>query len=66
MSRGRHVSCSVHVAALLWHLGVPRAEIESNTHPLSASEICYETVDSSQFSGVEVSDDEQDIIDVES
>ena len=65
MSKGRRVGCCVHVAALLWHLGVPRAEIESHTHPLSASEICSETVDSSQFSDVEVSDVEQNSTDVE-
>ena len=26
MSGGRRVGCRVHIAALLWHLGVPRAE----------------------------------------
>ena len=66
MSRGRHVGCCVHVAVLLWHLGVPGTEIESNTHPLSASEICSETVDSSQFSDVDVAGDEQNSTDVES
>ena len=66
MSGGRDVGCCVHVAALLWHLGVRRAEIESNTHPLSASEIYSEIHDSLQFSDVEASDDEQNSTDDES
>ncbi|CAF4370868.1 unnamed protein product [Rotaria sp. Silwood2] len=55
----RDVGCCVHVAALLWHLGVRRAEIELNTHPLSASEIYSEIIDSVQFSDVEATDDEE-------
>ena len=59
MSGRRDVGCCAHVAALLWHLGVRRAEIELNTHPLSASEICSEIIDSVQFSDVEATDDEE-------
>ena len=66
MSGGRHIGYCIHVAALLWNLDVPRAEIESNTRPLSASEICSEIVDSSQFSDVEASCDEQNSTDDES
>ena len=35
----RDVGCCAHVSALLWHLGVCRAEINQNIYPLSTSQI---------------------------
>ncbi|CAF1526038.1 unnamed protein product, partial [Rotaria sordida] len=57
-SERRDVGCCVHVAALLWHLGVCRAEIDLNNHPLSTSNIYLEIIDSIQFYDVQTSDDE--------
>jgi len=59
----RDVGCCVHVTALLWHLGVCRAEINQNIHPLSASQIFAAISDSVQLSDVEESDDENNNID---
>ena len=36
----RDVGCCSHVAALLWHLGVCRGNIDSNNYLLSTSYIC--------------------------
>jgi hypothetical protein len=55
----RDVGCCCHVAALLWHLGVCRAEVDQNIHPLAASTIFDSIYDSAQFSDVEETDDEQ-------
>ncbi|CAF2140459.1 unnamed protein product, partial [Rotaria magnacalcarata] len=56
----RDVGCCTHVAALLWHLGDRRANINENTHPLSAGHLFASIDDSMQFSEVEESDEEQD------
>ncbi|CAF4885433.1 unnamed protein product [Rotaria socialis] len=56
----RDVGCCAHVAALLWHLGVRRANINENTHPLSAGHLFASIDDSMQFSEVEESDEDQD------
>ncbi|CAF2102623.1 unnamed protein product, partial [Rotaria magnacalcarata] len=56
----RDVGCCAHVAALLWHLGVRRANISENTHPLSADHLFASIDDSMQFSEVEKSDEDQD------
>ncbi|CAF5091240.1 unnamed protein product, partial [Rotaria magnacalcarata] len=56
----RDVGCCAHVAALLWHLGVRRANINENTHPLSADHLSASIDDSMQFSEVEESDEDQD------
>ncbi|CAF5116027.1 unnamed protein product, partial [Rotaria magnacalcarata] len=56
----RDVGCCAHVAALLWHLGVRRANINENTHPLSAGHLFASIDDSMQSSEVEESDEDQD------
>jgi hypothetical protein len=55
----RDVGCCAHVAAPLWHLGVCRAEIDYNIHPLSTTKIYSEINDSILFSDVESTDDEE-------
>ena len=59
MAGRRDIGCCVHIAALLWHLGVCRAEIDLNTHPLSTSEIISTITDSAQFSDIEATDDDE-------
>ena len=59
MAGRRDVGCCVHIAALLWHLRVCRAEIDLNTHPLSTGEIISTITDSAQFSDVEATDDDE-------
>jgi hypothetical protein len=56
----RDVGCCVHVTALLWHLGVNRAEINQNIHPLSATKLFESINDSAQFSDATESDDDGD------
>ncbi|CAM4907558.1 unnamed protein product [Rotaria socialis] len=56
----RDMECCAHVAALLGHPGVRRANINENTHPLSAGHLFASIDDSIQFSEVEESDEEQD------
>ena len=46
------------MVALLWHLGVCRAEIDLNDHPLSTSNTYLEIIDSIHFHDVQTSDDE--------
>ena len=46
------------MAALLWHPGVSRAEIDRNIHPLSSAQLFAAVDDSMQFSDVDGSDDE--------
>jgi len=55
----RDVGCCSHITALLWHLGVCRAEIDQDVHPLAASKIFDSIYDSVQFSDVGETDDEQ-------
>ncbi|CAF4564001.1 unnamed protein product, partial [Rotaria socialis] len=58
MSGRCDVDCYVHVVVLLWLIGVYRAEIDLNDHPLSTSNIFLEIIDSIQFYDVQTSDDE--------
>ena len=59
MEGRRDVGCCVHIAALLYHLGVCRAQIDLNTQPFSTGEIISTITDSVQFSDVEATDDGQ-------
>lgn len=54
----RDVGCCAHVAAILWHLGVRRAEVDQHIHPLSTTAIFSSINDSLQYSDVDESDDE--------
>ena len=45
----REVSMCSHVTAILWHLGVNRAVIPTDSHPLSASRLLNAIDDSIQF-----------------
>lgn len=54
----RDVGCCAHVAALLWHLGVCRAEVNQQIHPLSTTAIFSSINDSLQFFDMDDSDDE--------
>jgi hypothetical protein len=57
----RDVGCCAHVAALLWHLGVCRAKVDRNIHPLSAGQLFAAIDDSMQFfSDADQSDDEEE------
>lgn len=47
-----------HVTALIWHLGVSRAEIYSSDDPLSVKSFFQHVDDCSQYSETETSDDE--------
>ena len=49
--------CSL-VTALLWHLGVNRAVIPTDTHPLSASRLANAISDSIQFNEAESQSDD--------
>ena len=49
----REVGMCSHVTALLWHFGVNRAVIPTDTHPLSASRLINATDDSIQFNEAE-------------
>ena len=49
----REVGMCSHVTALLWHLGVNRAVIPADTHPLSASRLINAIDDSIQFNEAE-------------
>ena len=49
----REVGMCLHVTALLWHLGVNRAVIPTDTHPLSASRLINAIDDSIQFNEAE-------------
>ena len=59
MTGSRNVGCCVHITALLWHLGVCRAEINQNIHPLSTTKILNAIHDSAQFSDVPECYDEE-------
>jgi hypothetical protein len=45
----REVGMCSHITALLWHLGVNRATIPTDDHPLSASRLLNAIDDSAQF-----------------
>ena len=54
----REVGMRSHVTALLWHLGVNRAVIPTDTHPLSASRLINAIDDSIQFNEAESQSDD--------
>ena len=63
-SGAREVGCCVHVAAILWHLGVQRAKIDQKAHPLSVIKLLQAVNDSkrySQFDNETDDDDEDDV-----
>ena len=63
-SGAREVGCCVHVAAILWHLGVQRGKIDQKVHPLSAIKLLQAVNDSkrySQFDNETDDDDEDDV-----
>ena len=49
-SGSREVGCCVHIAAILWHLGVQGGKIDNTMHPLSAVKILEAIHDSMQYS----------------
>ena len=51
------VGCCVHIAALLWHLGVSQARDYNSLHPLSAGHFLASIDDTMQPSDVDDSDD---------
>ena len=53
----REVGMCSHETALLWHLGVNRAVITTDTHPLSASRLINAISDSIQFNEAESQSD---------
>lgn len=62
ISGSRELGCCVHIAALLWHMGVQRAKIDPAMHPLSAIKLLQTVHDSIQYSISDTdSDDEEDI-----
>jgi hypothetical protein len=54
----RNVGCCAHVTALIWHLGVCRAETNPDNHQLSASSFLRSVEDCIQYSDIERSDDD--------
>ena len=54
----REVGMCSHVTALLWHLGVNRVVIPTDTHPLSASRLINAIDDSIQFNEAESQSDD--------
>jgi hypothetical protein len=56
--------CS-HVTALLWHLGVNRAVILIDNHPLSASRLINAIDDSMNFSEDDSNSDEDNVSSVD-
>ncbi|CAF1497265.1 unnamed protein product [Rotaria magnacalcarata] len=63
-SGAREVGCCVHVAAVLWHLGVQRGNIDQNVHPLSAIKLMEAVHDSTQYSQLHDESDDDDDDDV--
>ncbi|CAF2160544.1 unnamed protein product [Rotaria magnacalcarata] len=63
-SGAREVGCCVHVAAVLWHLGVQRGNIDQNVHPLSAIKLMEAVHDSTQYSRLHDESDDDDDDDV--
>ena len=61
-SGAREVGCCVHVAAILWHLGVQRGKIHQKVHPLSAIKLLQAVNDSIRYSQFdnEIDDDDED------
>ena len=61
-SGAREVGCCVHVAAILWHLGVQRGKIDQKVHPLSAIKLLQAVNDSKRYSQFdnETDDDNED------
>jgi len=57
-SGAREVGCCVHVAAILWHLGVQGGNTDNTLHPLSAVKILQAVNDTMQNSTID--EDEND------
>lgn len=57
----RVVGCCVHIAALLWYLGVCRAEYDGKGHSLSAQHLLQAVEDCVQYVETIDSDDEEEI-----
>jgi hypothetical protein len=60
LSGSREVGCCVHVAAILWHLGVRRAEIDPEIHPLAAGRFLEAVHDSIQHPYIHEDSDDDD------
>ena len=56
----RVLDCCSHTAALLWYLGVRRAEYEDKEHSLSAQYLLETVNDCIQYPELMESDDEED------
>ncbi|CAF0892819.1 unnamed protein product [Didymodactylos carnosus] len=54
----RVIGCCTHITALLWHLGVCRAQVNSPDHSLSANNYLSSLEDCIQYSGIDENDDE--------
>jgi len=54
----RVIGCCAHITALLWHLGVSRAQVNSPDHSLSAKNYLDRVADCIQYSDIDGSDDE--------
>jgi hypothetical protein len=61
----REVGMCSHVTALLWHLGVNRAVIPLDNHPLSASRLINAIDDSMHFSEDDTNSDEDNVSSVD-
>jgi hypothetical protein len=61
ISGSREVGCCVHIAAILWHLGVQRGKIDTEMHPLSAIRILQAINDSMEYSPVDDDTDDEGI-----
>ena len=62
ISGARDLGCCVHVAAVLWHMGVQRAKIDPTMHPLSAAKLLQTINDTMQYSkSDDDNDDDEDI-----
>ncbi|CAF1543483.1 unnamed protein product [Adineta ricciae] len=60
ISGAREIGCCAHVCAVLWHLGVQRGQVLSNTHPLSAINLLNSINDSIQYSESDEDTDDDD------
>jgi hypothetical protein len=61
-SGSREVGCCVHTAAILWHLGVRKGEIDCTMYPLLAVKLLQAVDDSMQYTQFDdETDDDEDI-----
>ncbi|CAF2797387.1 unnamed protein product [Rotaria sp. Silwood2] len=58
-SGAREVGMCSHVTALLWHLGVQRALVQTAVHPLAADKLLKAVDDSMKFSDDETDSDDE-------